>query len=202
MHNLTGQVFGRLTAVSYQGNKRWLCKCVCGNTCIVSSYLLRKGATKSCSCLQREARFVDYTGKIYGRLTCVGKGEDGKWKWQCQCGRTFSHSPKHVVAGLCVCCPDCAKATKAEQANQMREHIERTADGRPAQQIRDILEGKLLRNNSSGIRGVSWHKGRKRWVARVQSEGRTVTLGYYTSLEEAKRAREDMIHKLYSKEET
>ncbi|MGJ4857061.1 HNH endonuclease signature motif containing protein [Labrys sp. La1] len=35
------------------------------------------------------------------------------------------------------------------------------------------------RNNTSGFKGVSWHKGRGMWVARIQVEGRPRSLGYH-----------------------
>ena len=61
--DLTGQRFGRLTVLEIatppNGRKRttykWLCKCDCGNTAIVSVNNLTKGGTQSCGCLQREA---------------------------------------------------------------------------------------------------------------------------------------------------
>jgi hypothetical protein len=57
--DITGQRFGRLTVVSYQGKSKkrislWLCDCDCGCTRIVLSSNLRNGHTKSCGCLQRE----------------------------------------------------------------------------------------------------------------------------------------------------
>lgn len=61
--NLAGQRFGRLTALAAadppDGRKRtsykWLCRCDCGNTAIVSANSLTKGNAQSCGCLQREA---------------------------------------------------------------------------------------------------------------------------------------------------
>lgn len=57
---LIGQRFGRLVVIekapslkSSRG-KRWLCKCDCGNTTIVTQYTLRAGTTRSCGCLLRE----------------------------------------------------------------------------------------------------------------------------------------------------
>ncbi len=51
--------FGKLKAIggpTKKGSKTfYLCKCDCGNTTEVESYVLRKGITKSCGCLQREA---------------------------------------------------------------------------------------------------------------------------------------------------
>lgn len=57
--DLTGKKFGRLTVIEfYDHNKyrqpRWLCKCDCGNTSIVTSSDLRFGRTLSCGCLWRE----------------------------------------------------------------------------------------------------------------------------------------------------
>jgi hypothetical protein len=54
--NITGQVFNKLTIVSFshvQNNKYyWLCKCECGNNKIVRSDSLKDGSVKSCGCLQ------------------------------------------------------------------------------------------------------------------------------------------------------
>lgn len=57
--DLTGQRFGRLVVISYEGhdkhkNALWKCKCDCGNEKIISSPCLRDGTTSSCGCLHRE----------------------------------------------------------------------------------------------------------------------------------------------------
>ena len=53
--DITGQKFGRITAIRYVGkneDKRalWECNCDCGNTVIVDGKSLRLGNTKSCGC--------------------------------------------------------------------------------------------------------------------------------------------------------
>jgi hypothetical protein len=58
--DLTGQKFGRLTALYRLENNRWgatvwLCLCDCGVEKPVSSNALRRGLTRSCWCLRREA---------------------------------------------------------------------------------------------------------------------------------------------------
>ena len=64
----TGKTYGRLTVlgreipnrkeqnqgVGLDGKARWLCRCECGKTRIVPGDALRRGATQSCGCLQRE----------------------------------------------------------------------------------------------------------------------------------------------------
>lgn len=50
-----GEIFDRLTAISFSGNKNKKrlvnCQCLCGNTCIVVAPDLRNGQTRSCGCL-------------------------------------------------------------------------------------------------------------------------------------------------------
>jgi hypothetical protein len=57
--DITGQVFGRLTARECVGrgknrNALWECACECGRNAVVSGVTLRSGNTKSCGCLNRE----------------------------------------------------------------------------------------------------------------------------------------------------
>lgn len=54
LKNLTGQKFGRLTAIKYLGNRKWRCKCECGNIIDVFTNNLTRGNTKSCGCLNSE----------------------------------------------------------------------------------------------------------------------------------------------------
>lgn len=52
--DITGQVFGRLTAVRFRRYSGWECSCECGTLAIVSGTDLRNGHTKSCGCLRDE----------------------------------------------------------------------------------------------------------------------------------------------------
>lgn len=62
MHNradLTGQTFGRLTAMALAGHNKfgqrlWLCRCDCGREIETLVQRLRSGASKSCGCISRE----------------------------------------------------------------------------------------------------------------------------------------------------
>lgn len=56
--NLSGQTFGRLTAIKVVGRKHkeavWLCQCQCGKTVQVVGSALRLGQSRSCGCLKLE----------------------------------------------------------------------------------------------------------------------------------------------------
>ena len=56
VHDLTGKVFGHLTAISCErndahGNKIWRCVCECGNYAYVTASHLLSGHTRSCGCI-------------------------------------------------------------------------------------------------------------------------------------------------------
>jgi len=99
--DITGQVFGRLTAIErdghdYRGLATWRCICSCqdGAEVQVTGASLRRGNVKSCGCLSRELvikrnkeRRTDMAGRKYGYLTVrreVHREEPGVW-WLCDC---------------------------------------------------------------------------------------------------------------------
>lgn len=64
-YDLVGQVFSRLTVISYYGSSKkegntksrgalWSCQCKCGNIIITLAHSLRSGHTRSCGCLQKD----------------------------------------------------------------------------------------------------------------------------------------------------
>ena len=76
--DLTGQRFGRLTAIervnaNAQGNAQWRCICDCGKETVVPIYSLEKGITKSCGCLRHKpaVNAKDFTGQKFGMLTAI-----------------------------------------------------------------------------------------------------------------------------------
>jgi hypothetical protein len=62
--DLTGQRFGRLIAVKYLGNGKWLCQCDCGNSKIVNSGDLNSSRVNSCGCYKSE--YITKKNKIHG----------------------------------------------------------------------------------------------------------------------------------------
>lgn len=69
--DLTGQCFGRLTAIEpadndLRGQSRWRCRCDCGSEAIVYTYNLRNGNTKSCGCLNRENLLFGNVHRTHG----------------------------------------------------------------------------------------------------------------------------------------
>lgn len=64
----------------------------------------------------------------------------------------------------------------------------RLANLREATQSQNNFNQGLRRNNSSGIKGVSWDAARKKWAARISANGKVRALGRFETKEDAARA--------------
>lgn len=103
--DLTGRTFGRLTVLSRAengkgGKSRWLCKCRCGNECIVHSSSLVSGNTRSCGCLRRE--------ESHNRSTTHGMSKSPLFAvWRAMVGRCENPNnksyPYYGGKGISVC---------------------------------------------------------------------------------------------------
>jgi hypothetical protein len=116
--DLTGQRFGRLTAVKQSGyspngkERKWECRCDCGKIVYVTLGSLRSGNSKSCGCLKSESvskrNLKDLTGKRFGRLTVLEKsghsGELVTWKCICECGNIAYVTGKNLNIGSTKSC--------------------------------------------------------------------------------------------------
>lgn len=124
-YNLTGQRFGKLTALFEQPERKnrkivWHCKCDCGNECdVVSSYLV-SGHTQSCGCLQKARtsaaarKGTDLTGQKFNKLTVLKRANDSaKWICLCDCGNLTEVTTSHLRSGHTKSC-GCLKIEQAE----------------------------------------------------------------------------------------
>lgn len=124
--DLTGQTFGRLTAIRKVGRTKykhtlWFCKCSCGNEITTTTQSLRKGATKSCGCLGREkskevmqeynsrtVKKYDLIGKVFGRLKVLkqldNKNNKRMWLCRCECGNDKIVQTSALLAGTTRSC--------------------------------------------------------------------------------------------------
>ena len=56
-------------------------------------------------------------------------------------------------------------------------------------QTENSMNTSLYRNNSSGVKGVSWHKQFNKWSVRITIDGKNTHIGYYDTIEEAAEVR-------------
>lgn len=97
--DIVGQTFGYWTVDSVSrknksGMYMYNCTCKCGTKREVWRYGLVNGYSKSCGCYGRErvheSKFIDLTGKVFGRLTVLGvaykKNRQYFYHCICECG--------------------------------------------------------------------------------------------------------------------
>lgn len=98
--DISGQNFGRLTALyrlhNTKGRTKWLCVCECGNFTEVRSDFLQSGNTKSCGCLNRD--IITKHNKSKDRVYNIYQGMKKRCYLKC------NHDYKNYGArGIAVC---------------------------------------------------------------------------------------------------
>lgn len=67
----------------------------------------------------------------------------------------------------------------------------------------NVRNSKLYRNNTTGIKGVYLEVGKRNrqpcWTARIGFKGKSIYLGYFTSIKAAQKARQDKAKELFGK---
>ncbi|WCH46367.1 hypothetical protein [Lysinibacillus sp. OF-1] len=210
--DLTGQKYGRLTVIKEVERKgytrRWQCKCDCGNerVVVVTQPNLRNNHTTSCGCVRKEKASIsnskDLVSKRFGKLTVV-QSTDKRinrkivWECKCDCGELTNVSTDKLLLGTTTSC-GCARVDAGIQVQQKLQ-TDLTVDG----VIIPTLTRKARIDNKTGVKGVSLvplKNGTEKYKAMISIKGKTIYLGRFDTLEEAKIARkkaEEHYHKPY-----
>lgn len=190
--SLVGKRFGKLVVEEYadstaSGQRRWLCRCDCGNTCIATTGNLNRGHTTNCGC----KKSPDLTGQRFGKLTVLGRSERtatrGKrtvklWECQCDCGTITYKATDTLKNESMSCCARCAELHAVSQARKSAGFI----GGTQTTKLKDMSPTTA---NSSGCRGVYFDKKSNRWRARLGFKGKMMSFGSYERFEDAVAAR-------------
>jgi len=198
--DLTGQKFGRLTAIERTGEKKgtnfvWRCMCDCGREAMVSSNSLLSGNTRSCGCLLDETKrnaFHDISGKRFGRLIAVEpvekrSGGSVVWKCRCDCGKENEYPVKTLLEGKAVSC-GCIK----RENNELQKNLH-YIDGTCVEFLENM--GKLRSDNTSGYPGLKWVRGKRQ--VRIAFKKKVYYLGTYADKEEAIRVRKEAEQRVF-----
>lgn len=190
--SLIGERFGKLIVTEQlpstdRGQRRWRCKCDCGGEHIATTGNLRSGRTTNCGC----KKSPDLTGKIFGRLTVLGRSEKSNsrgarttpmWECRCECGNiTYKATDTLTNLDLSMC-SECAEKYAAEKVRVGAGFVGGT-------QITKIVNMKPTATSSTGVRGVFYDKRSGRYRARLKFKGKLLNFGSYKTLEEAAEAR-------------
>lgn len=214
--DLTGQRFGRLVVLSEadayippSGHRVrcWNCVCDCGTHLVVRQNLLTctHNPTRSCGCLLKEfnrRNAQDLTGQRFGRLLVLGPVELPRprhngtrlgWRCRCDCGKEIITTQVALADGKRSC--GCLTVETAQKRMDTLQDAHKF-DGTDLQQIRPTRP--LNKNNTSGVTGVYWSTREGCWIAKIHLRYKTITLGRFSSFDEAAAARKAAEEEYYS----
>ena len=208
--DLTGQKFGKLTVIGRDYSRKanityWLCKCDCGNPEIISIARgsLTRGLTKSCGCNRINApthfpNMYDLTGE-YG-IGYTSKGEEfwfdledydkiKFYSWHKDKKGYFSTSHnKHSLHRLVMNCEN-EKTIQIDHVN--RKPFDNRKENLNIVTSRENAQNKgIYKNNTSSYSGVGLRQNGK-WQARIQIDGKRISLGCYDNIEDAIQAKKE-----------
>jgi succinyl-CoA synthetase alpha subunit len=85
-------------------------------------------------------------------------------------------------------------AKELDHINQIRND-NRINNLRMASRSMQMHNAGMLKNNTSGAKGVSYHTASKKWHARIWVDGKCRSVGYFDTVEEAQKER-NAVHDL------
>ena len=205
--DLTGQRFGRLVVINLLTSKdakrlKWLCKCDCGNECVVLGHNLVGGHTKSCGCLRKEkARKITYSfyeDYIIGDDGCghqfmIDNDDFDRIKerhWIYSEGYWYTYiriGDKKMQLGM-------HNFIMPPKDGCIIDHADRNRSNNRKYNLRQATVSqnsmnKTLRKNNSGITGVRLDKRCNKWRAVITLNQKFIWLGEYADKDDAIKAR-------------
>lgn len=130
------------------------------------------------------------------RLTIIGKDihRPGYVICQCECGRVKSirksnmtHKSKPTLSCGCLQKEVMRERGKAVIVQNSRRTIEQNLKYHTNLQV--IRDDKPPKNNTSGVRGVTWDKETRKWYAYISVHRKRISLGRFKDFEDAVKAR-------------
>lgn len=186
VHKHIGEIHGELEIISIYQKRSVLfanCKCSCGRGCTVRYCNLSSGRTKTCGRDHPHVGRQKLEGKTnqYGVRVLYEAGMTGKHKLfhcSCSCGSEFDVSENSFpIVQSC----GCVRKTSHQEGTD----------------IYQILNRKISKNNTSGVKGVTWNSESGKWIAHIGFKGVRYYLGRYEEIADAAEARSQAEENLY-----
>lgn len=221
--DLTGRKFGKLTVIKRTGSKRnsalWLCQCDCGNTKEIISPNLIHGASRSCGCLQREVasklnkpkknkyKIIENHVEVYlSNSKNIMLCDISDWNTQ-KDFTWFMSKNGYVITHKTINRKQTPVYFHLEIMSRKTgfvvDHINRNRLDNRKENLRIVdyeinaINSGMYKSNTSGIKGVHKRKDTGKWTSHITVNHKTIWLGCYSSLEDAKQARKEAEKKYF-----
>lgn len=134
-------------------------------------------------------------GQKFGRLTVIEiaskSAKNTTYLCKCDCGKTIKVLRFNLINGKTKSCGCLRSELRSEDPPVNGGFVDGTC-------VNYITSCKLSKNNTSGIKGITWDKGTQKWRADITFKGVAYYLGRYDKIEDAKRIREGAENELHS----
>lgn len=160
--------------------------------CIICGKEFQSNSNNSRYCSDECRNTPLYTDEINGEqyvlLTVTNAFRENSTLYavcKCGCGKEFVTLAKGFSRiKSCGCAQEKARKNNMKKASEVYLNgcVENTS-------VYSIKPKKMLKNNTSGVRGVTFDKASQKWKAQIVFKGRNYYLGRYINKEDAIRAR-------------
>lgn len=142
---------------------------------------------------------IDFVGRTFNRLTVLEKvsknGEkSSRWKCLCECGNTTIVFKSNLQQETTVSCGCFRKENQPKYYSNLVKSKQRTH--KEGTSLPMIIAG-LPKNNTSGVKGVSWDKSKQKWLAQLKFKQKNIYLGRYSNKQDAINARKEAEEKYF-----
>jgi hypothetical protein len=206
--DIIGKKFGKLTAIKQleerTSNKSilWLCKCDCGNMHKTVYAHLKRG--HSCGCIRKEIinsiknKYED-CGEYYKGTTNKGfeffiDKDDfekvAKYSWSLdKDGYLLAMGKRNINLRM----HKIILPSEGKYIDHINHNVRdnRKCNLRICTVSQNGMNKITAKNNTSGVKGVSWDNGRSRWIAGIGVNYKQIRLGYFKNIKDAIKAREE-----------
>jgi len=112
----------------------------------------------------------------------------------CKNGDVKMHKIHRLIAYAFIPNPESKECVDHADNNPLNNSL---SNLRWATHHENMRNQQLSAGNTSGVKGVSWHKPTQKWLARIVVDGKHIHLGLFDSLEEATMARQTKAAELF-----
>jgi hypothetical protein len=129
----------------------------------------------------------DVRNSTTGRVLKKGIDTQGYYRISlCKNGKAKTICLHRLVGTVFIVNPDNKPCIDHIDNNRTNNHL---TNLRWATIKENNMNAKIGKNNTSGIKGVCFHKRDNRWTARIKIDGININIGSYKTIEEAQKAR-------------
>ena len=139
------------------------------------------------------SKAIDLTGQRFGRLKVTrligkDKSQNRIWECLCDCGNVTVVCGRNLMSGHTKSCGCLFNAiVSAESKKKAQEKVSQKYC-KSGTKLYNLTQSKS-KNNTSGVKGVSWNTEKQKWQATIGLKNKLIHLGKFSTLEAAAKAR-------------